>query len=167
MNYSEARIQLGLWHWCYRRGQRWACPNVCQMFDTGECDLLTVMRSGLACEYEIKISRKDYRQEARKGRVELFERRLAGLTTFRDHFGREVPLLTPNFFSYVVPSGLISADEVPGFAGLIYADEDCRCFDIVKKPERIHGEIITDLRTQLGQRLMFRYWNLQGRVAAA
>lgn len=168
MRYSEARIQLGLWHWLYNRGQRWACPNVCKVYDTGECDLLTIMRSGLACEYEIKVSRKDFRQEARKGRVELFERRLLGLTTYaartRWGAGKEIPLRTPNFFSYVVPNKLGTVEEVPTYAGLIYVmDDDCRRFEIVKKPIKIHSDILPDLKTKLGQKLMFRFWELRGR----
>lgn len=170
MRYSEARIQLGLWNWLYNRGQRWACPNVCKLYDTGECDLLTIMRSGLACEYEIKVSRKDYRQEARKGRVELFERRLLGLTTYPYRYGignkriRDVPLRTPNFFSYVVPNKLVAVEELPSYAGLIYVmDDDCRRFEVIKKPLKIHSEIPPDLKEKLGQKLMFRFWDLRSR----
>lgn len=35
--------------------------------------------------------------------------------------------LLPNKFFYVVPTGLISKEEVPEYAGLIYVDELCRC----------------------------------------
>ncbi|MBV9217680.1 MAG: hypothetical protein JO053_16040 [Acidobacteria bacterium] len=170
MNVNEAQIQLGLWHWLYNRGQRWACPNACKVFDTGECDLLTVMRSGLACEYEIKISRKDFRQDRRKPKFELFERRLAGHTTREPlRSGWKARTLTvPNFFFYVVPNKLVSVDEVPGFAGLIYVhDEERQRFTVAKKAARIHRDIIPDLKLQMGQKLMFRFWDQQRRVLAA
>lgn len=163
--YSEARIQLGLWHWLYGRGQRWIVPNACEIFATGECDVLSIMKSGLSCEYEIKISRKDFRADAKKGKYEKFERRLEGETTFDRHWGignkhvKQIDLHVPNHFSYVVPSGMITAAEVPHYAGLIYTDPVCRYFEVVKKPVKIHADIYPDLKTKIGQKLMFRYWH--------
>ena len=45
--------------------------------------------------------------------------------------------LLPNYFNFVTPKDLISIDEVPDYAGLIYMNEDSS-FTIVKKPKLLH-----------------------------
>jgi hypothetical protein len=45
--------------------------------------------------------------------------------------------LLPNYFNFVTPKDLISIDEVPDYAGLIYMNED-GSFDIIKKPKLLH-----------------------------
>ena len=81
-----------------------------------ESDTLLVTKSGYAYEIEIKISRADFKNDFKhKEKKHLFLERKAGdLGAVLDDRYR------PNYFYYAVPEGLISPDEVPDYAGLIY-----------------------------------------------
>ena len=83
-----------------------------------ESDTLLVTKSGYAYEIEIKISRADFKNDFKhKEKKHLF---LEG-TGMKDALGTEYDdRWRPNYFYYAVPEGLISPDEVPDYAGLIY-----------------------------------------------
>jgi hypothetical protein len=69
-----------------------------------EADIFELTRSGYLYEYEVKISRADFFAEKKKtGKVEKLKD------------GSRC-----NYFYYLVPDGLITADECPDYAGLIY-----------------------------------------------
>lgn len=81
-----------------------------------ESDTLLVTKSGYAYEIEIKISRADFRNDFKhkKNKHLFLERKAGDLGAVLDDRYR------PNYFYYAVPEGLISPDEVPDYAGLIY-----------------------------------------------
>ena len=83
-------------------------PNV--FVEKWEADLLEVTRSRLTYEYEVKVSRCDFHKDSKKqdqNGNSKFDNILAGGRT--------------NYFYYIVPDGLVKPEEVPEFAGLIYA----------------------------------------------
>ena len=97
-----------------------------------ECDVISVSKSDYIYEYEIKISRQDFKKDFLKEKHnhilnEKFTYVRKGEQLFR----------VCNYFNYVVPKDLISIEEVPHYAGLIYINEDFT-FDIVKKPKLLH-----------------------------
>lgn len=75
-----------------------------------ESDSLFITRSGYIYECEIKISRNDFKHDFKKKKKHLI---LEG----KDNFEQ-----SPNYFYYVVPKDLITVDEIPEYAGLIYVD---------------------------------------------
>lgn len=87
-----------------------------------EADLLEVTRSRLTYEYEVKVSRCDFHKDKKKS----------------DKYGKnKFDVVTSgqrtNYFYYIVPKGLIKPDEVPDFAGLIYAYEgSVQCYTLEK-----------------------------------
>lgn len=103
-----------------------------------ECDVLSISNSDYIYEYEIKVSRGDFKKDFTKKKHEHvinenFTRKKKGETQFN----------VCNYFSYVVPKGLVSVDEVPEYAGLIYMSDDFT-FNIVKKPKLLHKTKATD-----------------------
>lgn len=78
-------------------------PNV--FVDKWEADLLEVTRSRITYEYEVKVSRCDFHKDSKK------EGKFYNVTS-----GNRT-----NYFYYIVPDGLVKPEEVPDFAGLIYA----------------------------------------------
>lgn len=117
-------------YWCNdvfrERRQNKVFPNV--FFDGFEADILELTKSGYASEYEVKISRADFKNDSLKER--------------NWYKGREVDLNKyiilkngnrVNYFYYVVPKGLITVNEIPEFAGLIYVEEyEYKCFSMEK-----------------------------------
>lgn len=109
-----------------------------------ESDFFCMNREGYAFEFEIKISRSDFRADAKKYKHKFF--RGEKHTTWKQEkvdnkwVTIEVPVekkFLPNRFYYVVPEGLVKEEEVPKYAGLIWVDEFHRMY-IVKRAPFIH-----------------------------
>jgi hypothetical protein len=97
-----------------------------------ECDVLSISKADYIYEYEVKISRADFKKDFIKEKHtfiinEKYTRIRKG----------ELVYLLPNYFNFVTPKDLISIDEVPDYAGLIYMNEDSS-FTIIKKPKLLH-----------------------------
>lgn len=100
-----------------------------------ECDYWALDGNGIAREFEIKVTRKDFLSDAKKFK---HNDRFAGA----------------NFFYYVTPDNLVSADEVPNGYGLIYVSG--RLIQIVKRPRRLHSNVF-DKWQDLARKAYFRY----------
>lgn len=74
-----------------------------------ESDLLFLTQSGYWYEIEIKISRSDFFND--------FKKEYGG--TKKSDILRSPDRMSPNYFYYAVPKGLVSSDEIPSYAGLI------------------------------------------------
>lgn len=74
-----------------------------------ESDYLAITKAGLIHEVEIKISKHDFKNESKNksAKFALFE-------------SRNESTMIPDFFYYCVPENLISVEEVPEYAGLLY-----------------------------------------------
>ena len=97
-----------------------------------ECDVLSISKADYIYEYEVKISRADFEKDFIKEK----HTHIINEKYTRTRKGSLVYLL-PNYFNFVTPKDLISIDEVPDYAGLIYMNEDSS-FTIVKKPKLLH-----------------------------
>jgi hypothetical protein len=97
-----------------------------------ECDVISVSKSDYVYEWEIKISRQDFKRDFIKEKHnfiinEKFTYTRKGETLWR----------SPNYFNFVVPKNLITLDECPSYAGLIFMNDDFT-FEQVKKPPLLH-----------------------------
>jgi len=90
-----------------------------------ECDLFRITESDLVIEYEIKISRSDFFADFKKHDGQKHENLKLG-------DGWKVP----NRFFFVVPEGLVTKEEVPPYAGLIYYKKDR--FEMVRPAKILH-----------------------------
>jgi hypothetical protein len=82
-----------------------------------EADIIELTKSGYAVEYEVKITRADFRNDAKKQKkqdVYAIQPPKSKYEILQE--GKRV-----NRFYYIVPEGLIAENEIPEFAGLIYA----------------------------------------------
>jgi hypothetical protein len=140
--------------------------------DWYECDLFAVTKAGYLVEHEIKLTVADFKADEKKGRparryarasarnpiVETKHERLAA----RDESG-------PSRFNYIVPRGLVSVDDVPEWAGLIYADVHLDYpskgrrwiwFEDVKAAPRLHKVKVTEAVMKHAKGVCYyRYWN--------
>lgn len=89
-----------------------------------ECDLFRITQADFIYEYEIKISRSDFFADfKKKDKHEILK---AGIGKY-----------CPNRFFYVTTENLVSIDEVPKYAGLLYFD-GVAFFDVKKNAPLIH-----------------------------
>jgi len=108
-----------------------------------ESDYLTITRSGIAYECEIKISKQDFLNDSKKHNkhVIIAEGRL--------------PKGRPNYFYYAVPDGLISVEDVPEHAGLVYVTP--YSIRIVKEAKKLHDGKFDYEETKLIDKLYYNY----------
>lgn len=147
-----------------------------------ESDKLLETRSGYIYEFEIKISRADYKNDFKhKGEKHAILKGEKYTPTFWKYFESPnnkalYPTVEkweeycrkwrksyfcenhkrPNYFYYAVPYNMIQADEVPEYAGLIYITETGQ-YAIVKKAPCLHKEKYTDGDLNLGEKF---YYNM-------
>lgn len=116
-----------------------------------ECDLLRISKSMLAHEFEIKASLQDFRADFSK----------------RSRRGQKHTLLAlrkgwPNRFSFVLPQGLVPANEVPAHAGLIEIQVDrggnWGWAQVVRQAPLLHDRKVEEAEVQhMMRNAMYRY----------
>lgn len=90
-----------------------------------ESDVFALSKSGIATEIEVKVSRSDYLADFKKQKHEFMKR------------PEEATIRMPNRFYFACPEGMVFADEVPAYAGLIYTTQG-NWYKVIKKAPIIH-----------------------------
>lgn len=148
-----------------------------------ESDKFIETRSGLIYEFEIKISRSDYKNdfkkedkhvilEGKEEHIPSYEEYKQRFVRYRndisDKYYRTENFKKPNYFYYAVPEGMIEVSEVPEYAGLIYVlpehewktKDGKYCsngFYVVKKAPKLHDKHYTDDELNLSEKF---YYNM-------
>lgn len=120
-----------------------------------ESDYLAITKAGLIHEVEIKISKHDYKNEAKNkwAKFALFE-------------SRNESTMIPDFFYYCVPENLLSVEEVPEYAGLLYVN-DYGFLTTPKSAPRLKQEKTDLSKLNLTDKFYFRYLHYLGKYNAA
>lgn len=118
-----------------------------------ESDIWIMTKSGYAYEVEIKISRNDFKNDFRnkKNKHLLLESKDTAENKRR-----------PNYLYYAVPEGLISDEEVPEYAGLLYIvplSDIYNRVDVVRKAPQIHKDKADIEFLNLIDKFYFNYSN--------
>jgi hypothetical protein len=101
----------------------------------GEADVIGITKANLSVEYEIKLSKSDFKADFKKTAKHL---RLSGVRHRRKGYNG-----VPNRFYYVTPVGLLGLDVIPPYAGLIEINTSAPLHvsaNIVKKAPLIHSD---------------------------
>lgn len=124
------KIKWRLLTWCRSHAYDIVLPNY-YWFDY-EMDICKITQSGYIVEYEIKISRADYKAD--------FNKNFYGYTKhdmLRSGKGA-------NRFYFVVPENLVQISEVPEHCGLIYYSE--YKITIIKNAKLLHRNHFTNYK---------------------
>lgn len=131
---NTKEIQRKLAEYLVKNGREFVCENflhtICEM------DLIALSNSNMMYEFEVKISRSDFLVDKQKKKWRHYE--FATTDKTADFYTK----MCPNYFSYCCPTGLISVSEIPTYSGLYYWDGEG--FTIVKKPKRIHNNMVEE-----------------------
>jgi len=132
--------------------------------DWFECDFLAVTKAGYAREFEIKTSHADFVKDFEKkatrrrhgrwlARAELKHDRLASGDCI------------PNYYWFVCPPNVIELEELPEYAGLMYAvvDKHNRVhLNVEKKALRLHKNKLDPwILAHIQRSFFFRYWSTE------
>lgn len=134
-------------HVLARKNHILVLPNSNTFFGSYEADLISITRSLVAHEYEIKLNLADFRRDALKHKHNWFQ-----------HYERG-----PAYFWYVTYSFQI---EPPEYAGWININKDSRGYwqlDEKKKAPRLNQHKVTDREQfDVGRLLSWRIANYYG-----
>lgn len=130
---------------CFRSAPRYLLRN---LFVFGwESDLLFLSKSGTWTEIEIKISRSDFQADLKKTEKHF---------TLAD----KEKWMKPNRFFYAVPEGLVTPDEVPDYAGLIWVMDNGFHSIVIQKPApELHKHKNTPEDLKLADKFYFNMMN--------
>jgi len=111
-----------------------------------ESDVLHLTKSGYWYEFEIKITKSDFKND------------------FKHKTNKHLNILKnkdntrkPNYFSYVVPENMVTVEEVPEYVGLIYVGEYGR-LKTIKEAPKLHKEKVDPNTLNLLDKF---YWNMK------
>ena len=178
-NFTEEYIQKKLDGFFASSTQKYVMENL-YVFGW-ESDKLIETRSGLIYEFEIKISKADFKNDFKnkKDKHAILEGTSEFLPYYEEvkkkygekydysKYYRTDSFKKPNYFYYAVPEGLIDENEIPSYAGLIYilpddykkknGDYAWSGFYIVKQAPKLHSTKYTDDELKLGEKF---YYNM-------
>jgi hypothetical protein len=132
-----------------------------------ECDIWAVSKSGYATEYEIKISRADFKKDVEK------ERRVRGIgcqmvtekkcDILQECVSGDGHTHPPKHFYYVTPEDMVEPDEIPEYAGHIVmcsrVSKTLKRAPVLHRDKADQGDIDNAKRA-----FYYRYWNMRERL---
>jgi hypothetical protein len=132
-----------------------------------ECDVMKVSKAGHIYEYEVKVSKADFKKDAEKCIKGYLTRQV--ISTKHDDIlnGKRC-----SRFYFVVPEGLVKPEEVPAGLGLIYASHSHRDgllnFKIVKVSKNFRKHSVdVEFYKHIARNLSIKLTNAKRRIAIA
>ena len=139
------------WHFLGSSTVRYHINGLYVFSHTWESDFLALTKSGYLYEGEVKISKSDFKADFKKKDKHTLLRE-----SYEKIEGVEGKL-RPHYFFYAVPENLITEDEVPEYAGLVYMTEHFPYWKWVKQAPLLHKEKFTDEELNLQEKF---YYNM-------
>jgi hypothetical protein len=93
-------------------------PNI--FLDAYEADILEITKTGFTYEYEVKLSKADFKLDAKKNNGYYANAETNFEKVIRYKKDELIAGKRVNYFYYVVPEGLLNKTDIPIYAGLIY-----------------------------------------------
>lgn len=150
------KIQLELMTWCRGNPYDIIIPNF--YYGRFEMDVFRLLPSGYCVEYEIKISKADFKKDFKKGFATGGYTRPLEQHTKHDRL--QGGQTKTNRFFFVVPADLVQVSDCPKHAGLIYYHEGR--FSVLKSAPLLHkNQASPEVYKELSKSLSFREQKLR------
>jgi hypothetical protein len=134
-------------------GYEYQMQNVFIFHYDWESDFFCLNREGYSFEFEVKVSRSDFKADFKKKKHKMFTDRMAPKDSLFNNSDPKRQLL-PNRFYFVCPPDMIDVNEIPSYAGLIYS-EDGHC-TIIKRAPFIH-RVKSNYRRKLCDKFYYQW----------
>jgi len=113
---------------------------------TWESDLWIMTKSNITYEFEIKISKADFKND--------FKHKTKKHALLEN---KTESLIKPNYFYYAVPENLIKEEDVPEYAGLIYMKDMYPYFEIIKQAPKLTDSKYDKEQLNLLEKFYYNY----------
>lgn len=150
-------------------------PNTFALYGTLESDVLAFNKNNFTHEVEIKVSKTDFKKDFQKVTNAKWDRLIPQDSKSRKFFPASEnkhdliqKKLGPSYFWFAVPKDLISVEDIPDYAGLLYVytkkdsyyGRNVVVVDMVKDAPKIHKVKASDeLINKSLLSTMYKYWN--------
>lgn len=159
---TEKSIQNVLYRHLINKNHNHIIPNI-GLFPNHEADLISATKAGYINEYEVKISRSDWKADFKKSKFKLLKENYVERRHKKniDRYGYRVP----NYFWYVVPEELYKCSQdivktLPGYSGIIVVGRSNCWVKYIRKAKLLHRYKINESQKEkITRGLTFRYWN--------
>jgi hypothetical protein len=145
-------------------------PNIF-LWGVFESDFVRVTKSGYGIEYEIKLSKSDFKADFKKKKLNI-----VGIGSDRHVIYNSITKHEwlssgkgPTEFYYVFPEGLIKHEDVPEWAGIIevyehisnyYQSGSRMCLKPVRNSKRLNKEKLSTIKlNDIYTSCYYRYWS--------
>jgi len=165
------KVTRNVLNFCLGGGYEMVCANA-YVFGW-ESDVYAITKKGYAVEFEVKISKADFKKDFEKEKhlhfkgIGVSERKYIRGYGFQET-GKMKVLPNrgmPSRFYYVCPTDLIKVEEIPKYAGLIYVDTEYYGIEIVKTAPRIHSEKVEEsIYKYLCKKMSWRLYKAQSEI---
>lgn len=127
-----------------------------------EMDLFKIAHlTGYVTEYEIKISKADFKKDFSKGKTFMRHPEYNS----NKHLDMAAGKCKHNKFFFVVPENLVKVEDIPNYAGLIYFNAKHNTFTTIKTAPFIHkNKAEESVYRELARSLCFREKIWRGKV---
>ena len=157
---SVSELQTAFYRHSFQRYELLA-PNV-YLQHSSEMDLMGIRKSGFVDEIEIKLTRSDFRADFKKitrlwGKASALWSKSDTWVEWPKHECLREGLLPCNYFSFLVPDGLVTVDDIPEYAGL-YVLRRGHVQELKKAPRLHDRKISTEDKYHTARKMAYRYW---------
>lgn len=163
---NASQIELALW-FARRNSSRIVMPRFTPA-GWWECDLWCVSRAGYATEIEIKTTAADYRRDAAKSSLMCGPNGGIRQPTSKHDLLAAGDQRGPSRFFFAMPLDLVPMDDVPSWAGVIWASLDKygqTHLQIARQAPRIHEKPVErHVIQQAWEACYWRFWGGQRTV---
>jgi hypothetical protein len=138
------RITLLLLKWLIDRRTGYVITHY-YLRSSYECDVMVLSESGYITEYEIKISKADFRNDFKKGHKKYWYD--DKYNPQPKHFNKHNQIKEgnrTNKFYFVTPIGLLDKEEIPEHAGLIEVGKKYYNTKLIKRARWLHKRKVND-----------------------
>ena len=141
-------------HLQYDKQHQCIYPNNCGLFGW-EADMISATKAGFVNEYEIKISKADFRADFKKPKHKSFLKE----NVRHKHY--------PAYFWYVTYGFEVTDEMIPSYAGHIEivhhrVRKNQLMLDVKKKAPKINDYKLNDKRrNKLYSGMYYKYWNIR------
>lgn len=136
-----------------------------------ETDFLIVKENGYIYDIEIKVSKSDFKADFKKLKHEILKNGFIVSDKFfarteneglqKYYKGDKIYIKRPNRFYFCVPENLITKDDIPDYAGLLYITESGRVIKI-KEAKLLHKDNrLKEIESILCRKFYFSYLDIK------
>lgn len=151
-------IQKSLYWHLFKKSHTLICPNK-HLDKWFECDMLSVTGSDYLHEYEIKISKADFKADFKK--IEKHKVLESSIKKEPLTEKKLMRLKCPSYFWYVTPIDLLTEEDIPEYSGWMEVSE--RTGVIIKRDaKRLNSNKIDDsCKMRILESIYHRFWHLK------